>query len=112
MDMWTATAERETLTHYVPQSAALLDKCQLTYSQKNLEVETVMAAFIDHFAVCLRIRLWDTRSHRGQRVWKLDRQLFEEERGLRLRRKQMRWAAMPRYYPDLLLWSGKRVNHL
>ena len=26
MDIWTATAERETFTHYAPQSAARLDK--------------------------------------------------------------------------------------
>jgi len=55
-----------------------------------------MAAFTHHFAVCLRINLWDMRSHRGQRLWKFDRQLFEDERGLRLRCKYMGWTGMVR----------------
>jgi hypothetical protein len=54
---------------------------------KNLEAETVMAAFTDHFAVGLRMNIGDTRTHRGQRFWKTEIQLFEDERGLRLRRE-------------------------
>jgi hypothetical protein len=65
MDVWTNTAERKTFTHYAKKSAACFGKTYMSAKSisKKEGVETVMAAFTDHLAACVRINLGDTRGH-------------------------------------------------
>jgi len=66
IDVWTNTAERKTFTHYTKRvrPASIERICQPTQSKK-LGIETLLAAFKDHLAACVRPRRYE-RTHRGQ----------------------------------------------
>jgi len=53
-DVWATAHPRVIYTHYTPQEAARLDRLYVSSSLSNRKacVETVMAAFTDHLAVC------------------------------------------------------------
>ena len=76
-----ATAHPRAISiHYTPHGAARLDCLYVFQSLRNrkIGVETVMAAFTDHLAVCLYISLDAPLLRRGWGRWKMNIKLLEE----------------------------------
>jgi len=53
-DVWATIHPRAIYTHYTPHGAARLDRLYISpnLGNRKIGVETVMAAFTDHLAVC------------------------------------------------------------
>ena len=79
-DVWATTYPRAIYTHYTPHGAARLDRLYVSPNLRNrkIGVETVMAAFTDHLAVCLHITLDAPLIRRGRGRWKMNARLLEE----------------------------------
>ena len=73
-DVWQTTTNRAIYTHYTPHGVARLDRLYVSQSlrSRKMGVETVMAAFTDHLAVCLRIALDAPLLRRGRGRWKMN----------------------------------------
>lgn len=73
-DVWTNTINSRRYTHHTRTSAAGLDRIYVTgalYDNK-IAATIVAAAFTDHFAMILRIKLHVPRIRMGRGYWKLN----------------------------------------
>jgi hypothetical protein len=73
-DEWTAHPGRKLYTHYTTHGTTRFDRfelsCDLLARKKG--IETVAAAFTDHFAVVLPLTLDAPIVRRGRGTWKLN----------------------------------------
>ena len=69
-DVWTNTINSRRYTHHTRTSAARLDRIYVTAALYNkTEATIVPAAFPDHFAMTLRIKLHVPRIRMGLGYW-------------------------------------------
>ena len=80
-------------------------------NDQNVRVETVVAAFTDHLAVCLLVNLEAPLLQRGQDLWKMNRKVLEVTT-IRSRFQQERtmWKLQEGKYPDMVTWWEKYVR--
>jgi len=81
VDVWNVTMNDRAYTHYTPMSAARLDRI---YATENIRkdkqgVETIAAAFTDHLAVLLRVKLSVPLIQRGRGRWTVNTSFWEEK---------------------------------
>ena len=112
-DVWNTNNNRAIYTHYTPHGAARLDRLYVSPSLRNrkMGVQTVMAAFTDHLAVCLRIAL-DTPLIRGGRGWwKMNIKLMAEVNFRdQLKQEWARWKQQEEKYPKSVTWWESYVK--
>jgi exonuclease III len=106
-DVWETISTRAIYTHYTPHGAARLDRMYVSPNMKNrnTDVETVMAAFIDHLPVCLRLTLDAPIQRRGRGRWKmnvslLDYTTFNDQ----VQQEWLQWRQQERKYLDTVTW--------
>ena len=112
-DVWKTTNNRAISTHYTPHGAARLDRLHVSPSLRNrkMGVETVMAAFTDHLAGCLRISLDAPLLRRRWRRWKMNIKLLEEANFTdRLQQEWSRWKQQRKKYLNSLMWWESYVK--
>ena len=74
---------------------------------RKIGVETVMAAFTDHLAVCLRITLDAPLLRRGRGRWKMNAKLLEEAPFRdQLQQECSKWEHQRKKYPNSVTWWG------
>ena len=78
-DAWNRTPENPGYTHYSQHGASRLDRIYVTKDLylKKQGMETIIAAFTDHLAVCIHLRQDKPIIRRGRGYWKLDGTLLE-----------------------------------
>jgi len=102
-DVWAPAQPRAIYTHYTPHGAARLDCLYVSPDLRNrkIGVETVMAAFTDHLAVCLRITLDATLLQRGRGRWKMNAKLLEKAPFRdQLQQEWAKWEHQRKKYPN------------
>ena len=79
-DVWATAHPRAILTHYTPLGESRLYRLYASPNLRNrkIGVETVMAAFTDHLAVCLRMTLDAPLLRPGRGRWKMNAMLLEK----------------------------------
>ena len=80
-DVWETTQNRHGYTYYANNTASRIDRIYVTqrlYSRKT-GVERVAAAFTDHMAVVLRLRVDVPLPVRGRSYWKMSSSLLRSE---------------------------------
>jgi len=102
-DVWAPAQSRAIYTHYTPHGAARLDRLYDSPDLRNRKfgVETVLAAFTDHLAVCLHITPDAPLLRRGWGRWKMIVKLMEEAplRG-QLQKDWSKWENQKKKYPN------------
>lgn len=80
VDVWETVPSRAVYTFYTSHGAARLDGIYVTsnLSGRKVGVETMIAAFIDHLAVCLRVNLEAPLLQRGRGQWQMKTKLVED----------------------------------
>jgi exonuclease III len=78
-DVWNRTPESPGYTHYSINGASRLDRIYVTKElyQKKQGLETKIAAFTDHLAICLHLKQDKPIPQMGRGYWKLDSTLFD-----------------------------------
>jgi exonuclease III len=78
-DVWNRTPESPGYTHYSINGASLLDRIYVTKElyQRKQGLETKIAVFTDHLAVCLYLKQDKPILRMGRGYWKLDSTLFD-----------------------------------
>jgi exonuclease III len=73
-DAWSTNNRKKIYTHYTPTGASRLDRFYITNNiHKNKKhIETVAAAFTDHFAVILHMTTDIQQRPRGKNQWKMN----------------------------------------
>jgi len=100
-------------THYTNFGASRIDRIYITEALINQKqaVETVAAAFSDHFAVTLRLKLDGTRMMQKDRVWRKNITLLEESTFQETIKEQWKkWQKYLRYYPNKVEWCDRYVK--
>jgi len=113
IDVWKTTNTRAIYTHYTPHGAARIDRLYVSPSLRNRKmcVETVMAAFKDHLAVCLRISLEAPLLRRGRGQWKMNINLLEEANFRdQLQQEWSRWKQQRKKYLNSVTWWESYVR--
>jgi exonuclease III len=74
VDVWGASVNRQTYTHYAHTGAARLDRIYVTEDLRRQKqgMETIAAAFTDHLAVLLRMAMTTPFIHRGRGIWRMN----------------------------------------
>jgi endonuclease/exonuclease/phosphatase family metal-dependent hydrolase len=77
-DAWQPSPERRVYTHYTVHGASRLDRFYLTKDllARKKSIETVAAAFTDHFTMVLRLSMDEHIAQWGQGTWKLNCKLL------------------------------------
>ena len=85
-DLWTNTINSRRYTHHTRTSAARLDRIYVTEAlyDNKIAATIVAAAFTDHFAITLRIKLHVPRIRMGRGFWKLNITLLTVDESMRL----------------------------
>jgi hypothetical protein len=106
-DAWTQNPVRPTYTHYTPHGASRLDLFYVTGNilTQKLGIETLPAAFTDHYGVVLRITIRSFEVPRDWHRWKMNPHMMKDEDiTLRIRHEYERWKKYRHYYPDVTSW--------
>jgi hypothetical protein len=81
------------------------------FSGKKLYVDTIAAAFTDHFAVCLWVEVDVPQVRRGRGLWKLNRQLLDDSNiGRHFQQEWTLWRKEQRQNSDIVKWRSWRVK--
>ena len=94
-------------THYTHTGAARLDRIYISedLSCNKQGAETIAAAFTDHLAVLIRIKLATPMLLRGKGRWRMNTFLLKDTSFQRKCRNSWReWAEHIKRYPDILHW--------
>ena len=106
-DAWDAQLHPQAFTHYTPTGAARIDRFYLTedlYRNKQ-GVETLVAAFTDHLAVLLRVKLMTPATHRGRNRWRMNTTILDDITfRAHLTDAWGEWKTHQRRFPDIVHW--------
>jgi exonuclease III len=106
VDAWDQQT-RPAYTHYTSTGATRLDRIYVTPTlyQKKTGIETMAAAFTDHFAVVLRLELDGPCTQRGPGVGKMNVSLFKDACFLdTVPTMWTRCSNRRKDYPDVVMW--------
>jgi exonuclease III len=79
-DAWNPTQTRRGYTHYTANGASRLDRIYATKKiSKKTGIETMVAAFSDHNAVILRLKMDHQVNYRGKGYWKMNINMLQEK---------------------------------
>ena len=112
-DVWTTTQQRAIFAHYTTHGAARLDRLYVSQNLRNskIGVETVMTAFTDHLAVCLRITLDAPLLRRGRGRCKMNARLLEEDSFRNpIQQEWTKWKKQREKYPKSVTWWENHVK--
>jgi exonuclease III len=106
-DAWQPSPERKVYTHYTVHGASRLDRFYLTKDllARKQSIETVAAAFTDHFAVVLRLSMDEHIARWGRGTWKLNCKLLPSNYIMETRRTH--WTSWKQHrprYPNPNMW--------
>ena len=103
-----------THTHYTPQGVVRLDCMHVSPNLRGRKtgVETVLAAFTDHLAVCLRITLDAPLLRLGRGRCKMNVKLLEETTFRdQLQQDWSRWKQQGKKYQNSVTWWECYAKH-
>jgi endonuclease/exonuclease/phosphatase family metal-dependent hydrolase len=106
-DVWTNTINSRRYTHHTRTSAARLDRIYVKAALYNNKIAAtiVAAAFTDHFAMTLRIKLHVSRIRMGRGYWKLNSTLLTVDVINETCKKHWElWNKMRCRYTDTTTW--------
>ena len=112
-DVWTPTQPRAINTHSTPHGTARLDRLYFSPDLRNrkIGVETVMAAFKDHPAVCLRVTLKAPQLQQGRGRLKMNAEILEDTLFKnKLQQEWAKWKHQRKRYPNSVTWWGQYVK--
>jgi hypothetical protein len=110
-DIGEENSERPSFTHYTPRGASRLDRiCISNMLQRRQGVSTVVAAFIDHLAIVLRMASSNQIPTGGRGYWMNTSVLGEESFRQLLQCKWETWRSHRKYYPTAVLWWERYVK--
>ena len=115
-DVWTTHPHIPAYTHYTNVGASRIDRIYITNPLQNHKkgVETVAAAFSDHFAVIIQMELDEINMLHKARVWRMNPTLLEESffRGI-MKEQWGKWQKNKRNYLNKVMWwdmSHRKFN--
>jgi hypothetical protein len=101
------TTWRRIYTHYTPTGAPRIDRIYVTRNilSKKQGVETVAAAFTDHFSVVLRIAIDTPLTVRGRGYWRMILSLLNDTNFCSIMQTQRaKWKTHMKFYPNSVMW--------
>jgi hypothetical protein len=79
---------------------------------RKIGVETVAAAFTDHLAVVLRLRVDIPILRKGRRLWKMNTPFIEENRCKEnLRQQWDLWKRRKLLFTEATMWLGRYIKN-
>ena len=106
-DAWDSNRNPKGYTHYTAHGAARLDRFYLTDDllAGKQGAETIAAAFTDHLAVLIRLKLTAPNVHRGRGRWRMNTTLLNDGRfRLKIRDSWEEWKQHIHRFPDIVQW--------
>jgi hypothetical protein len=112
-DMWEQPVERKIYTHYTGRGASRLDRfyaSRTMYTDKS-GIETALAAFTDHLAVIMRIKVMEPTIQRGRGYWKMNSTFVHNiQLQSELQQQWIRWKLKRKFYLDSVQWWERVVK--
>jgi exonuclease III len=100
-------------THYSPTGASRLDRFYIShplYKNKS-SILTVPAAFTDHFAVILRLKIDSLNPRRGRGLWKMKPAIMAStECKQQLQQRWLYWTRLKQYYTNIGQWWERAIK--
>jgi exonuclease III len=112
-DAWNPRTKTTTYTHYAPTGASRIDRFYISNNIKDHKqnIETLAAAFTDHFAVILHMNTDIPHTIRGKSHWKMNVSLLNNETFKHtLQTLWTKWRAKNKYYTDTTMWWERCVK--
>ena len=102
-------------THFTSTGASRIDRIYVTRNLRTKQrgVETLAAAFTDHFAVSLRLSLDASSTLRGKGYWKMNISYFSEpDFQQTIKGIWAKWQEHIKYYPNKVMLWGRYVKSM
>jgi len=109
-DTWTQDPLRHTLlAQWCHQDRPICTSHTLLESKTGTEI--IPAAFTDHHAVVLRLRISDSDVRRGPNRWKMNPLLMRDKNIIhKIRVQWATWHNHKSFYPDITMWWERYVK--
>ena len=108
IDVWEATPTRTAYAHYTATGTSRIDRIYVTHYLRRRQqgVETVAAAFMDHFAVILRLTMDVPCSPRGKGYWRMNVSFLSDPFFLQTTKENWEkwWTHMTCYLHRVMWW--------
>jgi len=98
---------RHKYTNYTSTGASKMDRVYVADSlrMRKQGVETVPAAFTDHFAVTVQLSLETQSTRHGRGYWRMNTSMLHEQGFLsKLREEWEGWKTHDKYHPNRVFW--------